>query len=192
MHRFLEIILGLERGFLSREGELSINFNPHWPWQATVGAAVWNLLLALIAIALVVYVYRREARTRTAKVFLGSLRLALLGLVIALLNRPVLTLGQSRTEPSVLAIMIDDSISMRVRDGGTNEQATSRLDAAIDLLSGADQKLLNDLRKQHLVKLYRFSQDANPIATTQPVALQDELKAEGQHTQVLRSVRTVL
>src|SRR5436190_897941 len=98
MQRILEIILGLERGFLSREGELSLSFNPHWPWQATVGAGVWNLLLCALAIAIVVYVYRREARTRFAKILLGGLRLLLFALVIALLNRPVLTLGQSRSE----------------------------------------------------------------------------------------------
>src|SRR5829696_4315175 len=192
MQRLLEIIFGLQKGFLSREGEFSLQFHPQWPWQETVGAGAWNFVLALLAIALVVYVYRREGRSKGARIALGVLRGLLLAFVLALLNRPVLTLGQSRTEPSVLAVMIDDSISMRIRDGGAKDQATSRLDAAIDLLSGADQKLLNDLRKQHLVKLYRFSQDANPIATTQPVALQDELKAEGQHTQVLRSVRTVL
>ena len=30
------------RGFLSREGELSVQFNPQWPWQRVVGAALWN------------------------------------------------------------------------------------------------------------------------------------------------------
>jgi uncharacterized membrane protein len=193
MQRLLEIIFGLQPGFLSRDGEFTLQFHPQWPWQETVGAGAWNFLLAAAAIALVVYVYRREGRSRGARIGLGIIRGLLLAFVIALLNRPVLTLGQSRTEPSVLAVMIDDSISMRVRDGGGKDQSASRLDAAIDLLSGADQKLLNDLRKQHIVRLYRFSRDANPLATTQPsVSLHDELKAEGQHTQVLRSVRTVL
>src|SRR5437016_9761184 len=118
MHRLLEIILGLEKGFLSREGELSLQFNPHWPWQQYVGAAAWNVLLVVLAATLVWYVYRREGRSRGVKIVLGVMRGVLLALVIALLNRPVLTLGQSRTEPSVLAVMIDDSVSMRVRDAG--------------------------------------------------------------------------
>jgi uncharacterized membrane protein len=193
VQRLIEIIFGLQKGFLSRDGEFTLQFHPQWPWQETVGAGAWNFLLAAAAVALVVYVYRREGRSRGARIALGVMRGLLLAFVLALLNRPVLTLGQSRTEPSVLAVMIDDSISMRVRDGGSKDQALSRLDAAIDLLSGGDQKLLNDLRKEHTVRLYRFSQDAHPIAATQPgVALQDELKAEGQHTQVLRSLRTVL
>ena len=193
MQRLIEIIFGLQTGFLSRDGEFTLQFHPQWPWQETVGAGAWNFVLALLAVLLVVYVYRREGRSRGARIALGVMRGLLLAFVLALLNRPVLTLGQSRTEPSVLAVMIDDSISMRIRDGGAKDQAVSRLDAAIDLLSGADQKLLNDLRKQHIVRLYRFNQDANPIAATQPsVVLADELKAEGQHTQVLRSLRTVL
>src|SRR5829696_7022876 len=120
MQRLLEIIFGLQKGFLSREGEFTLQFHPQWPGQEMVGAGTWNFLLALLAVALVVYVYRREGRSRGARIALGVMRGLLLAFVLALLNRPVLTLGQSRTEPSVLAIMIDDSISMRVRDAGVD------------------------------------------------------------------------
>ena len=27
----IERVLGLDRGFLAREGELGLDFNPHWP-----------------------------------------------------------------------------------------------------------------------------------------------------------------
>src|SRR5438132_6292289 len=104
MQRLLEILLGLDKGFLSRQGEFSLNFNPQWPLQATTGAAVWNVLLGLLALGLVVWVYRRDGRSRPARISLGIIRAALLAFVIAMLNRPVLTLGQNRTEPSVLAI----------------------------------------------------------------------------------------
>src|SRR4051812_22300720 len=110
MNRFLEIILGLNRGFLSRDGDLTLSFNPSWPWQATLGAGTWNFLLAILATGLVVMIYRREGRSRPVRITLGVLRAALLSLVIALLNRPVLTLGQSYTEPSVVAVLIDDSL----------------------------------------------------------------------------------
>src|SRR4029079_18435620 len=102
MHRFWEILLGLDRGFLSREGELNVQFNPPWPWQHVIGAGVWNFVLAWLAIALIVYVYRREGRSRVARITLGILRGALLAFLFALLNRPVLTLVQSRVEASVL------------------------------------------------------------------------------------------
>src|SRR4051812_32628236 len=116
MQRLLENILGLKNDFLSQEGEFSLQFNPHWPLQQYLGAGFWNVLLGAVAVMLVVYVYRREGRSRGARVTLGVLRALLLAFVIALLNRPVLTLGQSRTEPSVLAVLIDDSVSMSVKD----------------------------------------------------------------------------
>src|SRR5438552_12932774 len=33
MQRLLEIILGLDKGFLGKQGEFSIQFNPKWPLQ---------------------------------------------------------------------------------------------------------------------------------------------------------------
>src|SRR5437868_6025278 len=114
LQRLVEIILGLEKGFLSREGEFTLQFNPHWPGQEWVGAASWNVVLAIVALALVIYVYRREGRSRPVRIVLGIMRGFILAFVLFLLNRPMLTLGQSRAEPSVLAILVDDSISMRV------------------------------------------------------------------------------
>src|SRR3982751_4593467 len=58
MTRLLEIILGLDKGFLSREGDFSLQFNPHWPGQDAVGAVTWNVVLALLCAGLVWYVYR--------------------------------------------------------------------------------------------------------------------------------------
>ena len=148
-----------------------------------MGAGVWNVLLILGAVLLVTYVYRREGRSRGVKIALGALRLSLLLLVIALLNRPVIGLTQTHTEPSVLAILVDDSISMRVKDAGEEK---SRLQNAIELLDGNNQQLLNELRKQHELHLYRFDSSAQPIENV------NDLKPEGQTTQVSRSIRSVL
>ena len=151
MQRFLEIILGLEKGFLSNEGEFLLQFNPRWPYP---GAFTWNFILCAIAVALVIYVYRREGRSRIARITLGAVRLALIAFVIALLNRPVLTLAQSRTDPSVLAVLVDDSASMKIRDAGVGAdgQPMARFSAMLDLLNGQDQKLMSDLAKKHSVK----------------------------------------
>ena len=38
----IERVLGLDRGFLAREGELGIDFNPHWPGgDALSRAQIW-------------------------------------------------------------------------------------------------------------------------------------------------------
>lgn len=201
MHRLLEFILGLPKGFLSKQGEFTLWFNPGWPGQQYVGAGLWNFVLIVGALALVLWVYRREARSRNVRIALGIVRGLLLGLVLALLNRPVLTLGQSRIEPSVLAVLVDDSVSMRVRDavlqpGGAPQ---SRLESAVDLLSADDQKLIRDLSKVHQLHFYRFDSTATALApSTQPsdpmadaVALR-ELQPQGQNTQVAKSIRAVL
>ena len=241
MQRLLEILLGLEKGFLSREGELSLQFNPQWPqtpwidlglgnwllgpmvlallvwstrywprrwWTRALwvwlqvnlvtaflallsGPLAWNLTLAVGAGGLLLYTYSREGRARPVKIGLGIVRGLVLAFLLVLLNRPLLTLGQSRTEPSVLAVMIDDSISMRVRDASRG--AASRLEAVIEALTAAKAApaqvaLLRELAKKHQVRLYRFDSDKEAIS---PEGL-TKLEPTGQHTQILPSIRGVL
>ncbi len=168
---------------------------------------MWNFLLAALAGVLIVAVYRRDGRSRKIRIMLGVLRGGLIVLIMLLLNRPVLTLSQSRTEPSVLAVMLDDSMSMRVPDAGAGASAAggneSRLAAAEGLLSGHDAELLKGLAKKHTVRLYRFDRDAQPIAevaaqasNVQPdvaaaIDTLQKLKPEGQSTQVLPSILSV-
>src|SRR5579864_3549929 len=103
MKRLLEILLGLDKGFLSREGVKGISFNPVWPGHH---AAIWNTALALLALGIIIYIYRRDGRSRMARILLGSLRVLLAAFVLVLLNRPVLTNSDTRTESSVLAVMV--------------------------------------------------------------------------------------
>ncbi len=207
MHRLLELIFGLQKGFLSREGELSLEFSPQWPGQQYIGAGLWNFVLIALAIWLVIHVYRREGRSRNVKITLGVLRAAILLFIIAMLNRPVLSLVQSRTEPSVLAVLVDESISMRVKDAGTKDHPLGRLEAVEQVLADGDKALLKSLAKTHEIRLYRFDQTAQPIGSvhqTKPnesstnddshsaIAALKGLKPEGQETRVVHSVREVL
>jgi uncharacterized membrane protein len=214
MRRLLEIILGLPSGFLSRSGHFTLQFNPSWPLQQYVGgAAVWNFILAVLALMLVIAIYRREGRSRRTRLVLGGLRAALLGLVLLLLNRPVLTLGQARREPSVLAILIDDSISMKVKDvTAADGKPAARLDAVIDLLSDQDAGLLRQMAAIHDVRIYDFSRGPSEIANVpgpgdtsgmpttrsadtavdEAVAALHDLKPEGNGTQVVSSLTSVL
>jgi uncharacterized membrane protein len=187
VQRLLEILLGLEKGFLSQQGDFSLNFNPHWPAQAITGAAMWNVLLGIAALVLVIWVYRRDGRSRPVRISLGIIRAALLAFVIALLNRPVLTLGQNRTEPSVLAILVDDSVSMRLRDTGDANDPASRLQTVQNLLSPTNAKLLGDLSKLHQIRFYRFDTAAQPVNDSLA-----KLEPVGQNTQVEKSIRGVM
>ena len=206
MKRLFEILFGLDKGFLSRDGARAISFNPVWPGH---NAAVWNVFLALLAIALIVYVYRRDGRSKPARVILGALRLLLVAFVLVLLNRPVLTNINTRTESSVLAVMVDDTASMKVPDVNGDHQ-TTRLDAARSLFTRSNGELLRKLERIHTLRLYKFDNNATPFGPTQPAlagakpdaaskqydarvaqALR-ELKPDGQSTQVVPSLLTVM
>lgn len=202
MYRLFEWLLGLDRGVLAQQGEYALTFDPLWPMQSYIPAAVWNVALVACVLAWVVIVYRREGSTRRFRLFAGTVRLILLLLILVLLNRPMLSLTQARTEPSVLAVLVDDSLSMQVNDapGAAGDQQGSRLAAVQRLLSGEDGKLLAELAKAHEVRVFRFAGSAQPVGTVGQGAGEAaggvakaiaEIKPTGQSTHVARAVAQV-
>ena len=117
-------------------------------------------------------------------------------LLLVLLNRPMLSLIQARGEPSVLAVLVDDSMSMQVADAGASElQPTTRMEAVKAVLN---QGLLSSLAEKHQVRLYRFSSGPSTvgIATDNDEARKlsksvGEMKPAGQSTRVRESVQQV-
>jgi len=196
MKRIIEWIFGLERGFLNQEGDYHIQYNPRWPGQEGLNelmtkmgigpyaVQLWNFVLVGLILALVVYVYRREGRSKTVRISLAGVRLLILGFLLFLLNMPVFTISQSREEPSVLAVMVDDSISMRVKDvppaGGAvaGAEPVTRLDAVRAVLTADQNKFLADLGRTHTLRFYKFSQNAAPVAA-QAAAAKDDTKDGG-------------
>jgi uncharacterized membrane protein len=175
------------------------------------GTVAFNVALAVLALGVLFYVYPREGRSKSARVTLGVMRAALLAFVIALLNRPVLNLGQDLVDPSVVAILVDDSISMSVKDVRPEaaDNSPSRLEAVIGLLTGNDQAFVRKLAEQHQVRFYEFDGtarqkgpgvgDGRGEPVKEPVAVPKELtaaiqglKADGQTTAVLPSLVGVL
>jgi uncharacterized membrane protein len=122
------------------------------------GTAAFNIALGALALAIVLYVYPREGRSTGVRVSLGVIRAVLLAFIIALLNRPVLNLGQDLIDPSVVAILVDDSISMSVKDvkPDAGDASPSRMEAVVNLLTSSDQALVRRLAQQHQVRLYEF------------------------------------
>jgi len=206
MNRLLELLLGLDKGFLAREGAKGISFNPVWPGNH---AALWNVVIALLGLALVIYVYRRDGRSRRARILLGTIRMLLLAFVLVLLNRPVPTNAETRTESSVLAVLMDDTGSMKVPDASADGR-TARIDAARNILTSNNNDLLRKLEWLHSLRFYKFDQNASPFGPPQPGQFgkgKDDdakkynaqlgqaltaLKPEGQNTQVVQSLSTVL
>jgi uncharacterized membrane protein len=208
MNRLIEWLLGVDGGFLRRAGDLSVSFAPRWPFSDYVGTFTWNAMLLIAAGALVWFLYQREGRSSRARAWLAGLRASLLLLLIVMLNRPQLTLTQSRIEPSVLAVMIDDSMSMRLNDIGVGAYTTTRLNAVKQALN---TELLTRLGKTHQLRVYRFSNDALQLETAAPATQPSEeasdappidparaaaeqiqfLQATGGQTRVVGSLQTV-
>ncbi len=212
MQRLIEIILGLHKGFLSRQGEMRLEFNPMW-LGAPTWTPVWNVVLGLLALSLVVYVYWREGRSRKSRITLGVLRGLLLAFVLFLLNQPVLTLGQTHSDPSIVAVLVDDSLSMNVPDAEAQRPGSTRMQAALDLLTGDNQTLLKQLARVHQLRFYRFDSDAKdlgaaitgePVSGDKPAPEKEKpidpsvlqaiasIEPNGSTTQVVPSLLTVL
>ncbi len=202
--RLIEFLLHLPEGFLNRS--VRLRFDPHWPAQEWIdrligqggwGAALWNALLIAAALALVLWIYRREQGGRRWRIAGGILRAALLLLVIALLNNPLIEQPRQRIEPSVLAILVDKSVSMSVKDAGTPEHPLSRLAAAQALLDAHEPRLLNELSQRHTLRLYEFDQSAHPLdAPDAPppktLSALQALKPTGPATHLTSAIRSVL
>ncbi len=183
------------------------------------GTLAWNSTLAIAGALLVIYVYRREGRSVVARIFLGTLRAALIAFVLLLLNNPIIGRLRTITEPSVVAVLIDDSLSMSVHDVNPGEAAAgdTRFQAGVKLFTDEDQALIKKLAKVHTLQFYTFDQNANPVGKVagpdesaekpetppKPAALpaatgkkvSETLTAvvpEGPSTQVVPSILTVL
>ncbi len=125
------------------------------------------LALAALAIALAVFAVARPGRgigvgTRVA---LGALRLGTVSLLAWCLCRPVLVVAESVAQRNVVAVLVDDSRSMRIADvNGSPRAAVVRA-----LAGGADSSLLRALAVRDQVRVYRTSGAGRvPVATRNP------------------------
>lgn len=127
MQRLLEILFGAEHHEVPDGATTSFAWT-HPTWMGSYATAI-NLLLAVLAAVLVVVVYRRDGRRPGARVGLGILRAIIFAYVLVLINRPVLEVQQTKIRPSVVAVLIDDSLSMEFRDTGDAATLTRPLPA---------------------------------------------------------------
>ncbi len=113
---------------------------------------VWTLGILVIAAAAFVawLLWRKRGKTalpRTAA--LWSLETALLVLLLLLLWHPAISIATLKPQQNVVAVVVDDSRSMALREAGI-----SRTESVQSILSN---NLINDLRNKYQVRLYRLS-----------------------------------
>jgi hypothetical protein len=134
MSDFLQRLLGIERSPGAEiVGETRMEFTS-LP-RGTEALAVLAAIVALIA--LVWWLYRRDRPdlARSRRVLLTVLRLLTLLAVAAMLVEPVLITSRRETLPSHLAVIVDDSESMKFSDPYTDESRAAEIAAALKVIA---------------------------------------------------------
>lgn len=158
MKRLAQFLFGHE-GAVFTNGQFGFDVHPR------------PLILVLVALLFGVFIYfvylRPRARlTKPTTAILVALRTALLALIVFLLLRPVVVVSSVIPRSSYVAVVIDDSLSMKLKDlpGGA-----SRLDAVKRALLSEPSSFMARLQEKFKTDLYGFSgelvklQDGNDL-----------------------------
>ncbi|MBX3174717.1 MAG: hypothetical protein KF709_09910 [Gemmatimonadaceae bacterium] len=121
----------------------------------------WALaVLAVAGVVAAVVAARRLRNVRTLdRVLLGGLRVAALLIVAAMLARPMLVVSTAVPQRNVLAVLLDDSRSMTLRDLGEQTRAE-----AVQGTFGDSAALVQALGERFSLRFYRFAADVRPAA----------------------------
>lgn len=124
------------------------------PSAGSYAAAAAGLALAVAAIL----TYRRVGGQATprARAILLSLRLALIAIVVVCLFRPVLVVKTAVPQQNVLAVLLDDSRSMQVRDWNDRPRGAFEQEQ----FATPDRPLMKALSDKFLVRTFHFSSTA--------------------------------
>ncbi|HEY6400494.1 MAG TPA: hypothetical protein VI479_03745, partial [Blastocatellia bacterium] len=170
MDQFIQIFFKHKWSIFAK-GQFGFANRPSWIWMALGAAALGSL---------VYFLYIRPGYRINSKSKLGliGLRAALLALLLIMLMRPVIVVPSIIPKSASVAVIVDDSRSMRLND----ENGRSRIDAAKEILSPSHQ-FARGLDEKFKVGLYGFSSGASKIKDP------SELKAEGGVTDIVNAFR---
>ena len=114
-------------------------------------------LVALVAVAtptLLRYARARGKTDRRDRVLLTGLRVGLLGILVFSLCRPALVLSTVVPQQSFVGVLVDDSLSMRIGDGG----GEARSDFVRAHFGSPDSPLLQALEARFKLRYLRFAE----------------------------------
>lgn len=134
-------------------------FEAAWPSAVVLGA------LAVAALSGAAYL-RHRGRLGRRVVLLIGLRALAVALVACALLRPVVRISAAVPGENFLAVLLDDSRSMRLADDGER----SRGDRARAAFAGDASELLRRLRERFTLRYYRFAGAAARLDPAAPLA----------------------
>jgi uncharacterized membrane protein len=141
---------------------------------------VWLLIAAVIAAAALLaipYWRRRVSSVSIKPAGLWLLQTALVALLLVVLWQPALSIATLRPQQNVVAVVVDDSRSMAISEGGQTRQ-----EQAIKILNSG---VIKELDKKFQVRLYRAGASLDRIDRT------DQLTASAQATRLGDAIRQV-
>lgn len=146
--------------------QLLFQYRPVVFSQGELRFAAWSgsyvaALVATAAVAVAIASYRTTGRKLGPRdrVVLTGLRVALLGLVVFCLFRPVLVVKAAVPQQNFVAVLLDDSRSMQIADEGKQPRG-----AFLRQEFGApDRGLLGALSQRFMVRTFRFSSIASRL-----------------------------
>lgn len=122
-----------------------------------------TIVLAILAVgALVAYLIAPRGVPRRDRLVLGALRAMAVAILVLVLMRPTLLLSSAVPQRNILAILIDDSRSMRIADGSGAETRA----AAAGRIFAEDSALARELSDRFILRYYRFGESASPLDAT--------------------------
>ncbi len=137
--------------------------------------------MAASGLAVAIYAARRlKGTTGRDRYLLGTLRAAALLLVVGCLLRPAIIVTRAVPQRNILAILLDDSRSMRIAD----VEGGRRIDASSAAFADS-ARLVRQLGERFALRFFRFSSDAVPLGTTA------ELTATGTRTDLAAGLDAV-
>src|SRR5262245_34360261 len=162
MERLARILFGHERAVFTN-GHFGFDVRPR---------PVLLILLAILLAAFIYFIYirRRLRLPKSTTATLALLRTALIALVIFMLLRPVVVVSSVIPRSSYVAVVVDDSLSMKLQD--MNGQ--SRLDAVKQTLLSDKSPFIKKLEERFKTELYGFSGELVGLKS------RDDLYGEGR------------
>jgi uncharacterized membrane protein len=142
--------------------------------------SVLLIVAALAAVALLVYFLYISSSVRLTggwRAALVALRCALLAVILIILMRPVIVVPSVVPQSSYVAVLMDDSSSMRL----TDQSGGSRLDAVKRLMTGGSQ-FYDQLAERFKVRAFKFSAAAERVADA------SELSGAGEQTRLQAAI----
>ena len=142
-------------------------------FAAPASVRLWILAAGLVGlVAVASYALARGKTGRGERAVMGTLRIALLGILVFALLHPVLILSTVVPQQNFLGILVDDSRSMQLADA----DGRPRSDFVAQAFTPGESEILRELSDRFTLRFFRFSS-----ATTRMEDLA-ELTYGGTHT----------